>query len=140
MFRKAIFLCAAVTGFGLTLERPSNFAEARRRCCCYQYQYSGNSCQTGYYQGYGYQTQHVNQCGQTYGTVPQNQTSTYAPDGTAAPPPPAPASDNRSTYYRGGTLQEDTRRNGNAVPPAAPRPAAPPAPSTATPTDAPAPR
>lgn len=146
--RHLVFLCAAIAGFGITLERPSNHAEARRRCCSQRYRYSDNCCHSGYYQNGGYyqsgnyqtcgtqqyQTcgvQYANQCGQTYGTVPQNQTDAYAPDGSAAPPPPAPAPDGRSTYYRGGTLPQ--RGAANVVPPAAPRPAAPPAPSTTAP-------
>ena len=33
MVRKIIWLCAAVAGFGLAIERPSSEVQARRRCC-----------------------------------------------------------------------------------------------------------
>lgn len=138
--RPLVFLCAAVAGFGITLERPSDRAEARRRGCCYQYQYSGNYCQTGYqtyghqtnwYQN-GYQNQYVNQCGQNYGqpTGQEGQNQSASPGGETAPPPaPAPMPDNRSTYYRGANPTPETRREGAAVqPPPPPRDNVSPAP------------
>lgn len=126
MVRQIAFLCAAVAGFGLTLERPNNLAEARRRCCCNQYQYSGNYCQTGY-QSYAYQNQYVNQCGQTYGQGTQYQSYTQGGEAIAPQPAPAPAPENRSSYYRNGNAPQEIRRNGTTVPPA---PATAPAPTT----------
>ena len=123
MIRNIVFACAAVAAFGMTLERPNNLAEARRRCCYNQDRYS--CCQTGY-QTAGYQNQYVDQCGQTYGQGGQYQ-SPQGGETTAPAPAPAPAPDNRSTYYRGNAGQE-IRRNGSVPPPAPVTQSPPPAP------------
>lgn len=123
MIRNMVWVCAALAGFGMTLERPNNLAEARRRCCYNQYRHSRHCYQTGY-PSYGCQTQYVNPCVQIYGQGTQYQNNAPGGEANVPPPAPAPAPDDRSTYDRNGSGGRDTndRNNAGAATPNAPQP------------------